>query len=186
MKFNKKIKLGIVLCLFSAIVHAEHFPVGSEVLANCHGFFSKGKIKRLYKEQYVVNFYKDSRPVLCPPFAWSSMFLVAYNPVKKYTGKLSSKGFFSSSEDAELEVGDRLKVSFKASSRGKLFSNKYSVIVVIEEINENGAALLKTSGGGEIDQQVFKRWVGTNYVSLDFSHTLTADRLTILDVEKEE
>lgn len=185
MKFKNKIKLSIVLCLFSAIVHAEHLPLGSDVLANCHGFFSKGKIKRLYKEQYVVNFYKDSRPVLCTPFAWSSMFLVPYNPVKKYTGKLSSKGFFSSSEDKELEVGDKLKVSFKATSRGTLFSHKYSVIVVIKEINENGAALLETSGGEEIDQRVFKRWVGTNYVSLDFSHTLKADRLTILDVEKE-
>lgn len=185
MRLNKKIKLSIILCLFSTVVQADHFPVGSDVLANCHGFFSKGKIKRLYKEQYVVNFYKESRPVLCTPFAWSSMFLVPYKPVSKYTGKLSGKGFFSSSEDAELEVGDKLKIFFKATSRGKLFSNKYDIIATIKEINENGAALLETIGGDAIDQQVFLRWVGTNYVSLDFSHTLTADRLTILDVEKD-
>ncbi len=185
MKFKKKIILSIVLSLFSVLVQAEHFPVGTDVLANCHGFFSKGKVKRLHKEQYVVHFYKESRPVLCTPFAWKGVFLVPYKPVNKYTGKLTGKGFFSSSEDAELEVGDKLKISFKASSRSTLFSNKYSVTVVIKEINENGAALLETKSGGDIDQQVFKRWVGTNYVSLDFSHTLTADRLTILDVEKE-
>jgi hypothetical protein len=182
----KIIKLSVLLCLFSSVAQAEHLPLGSDVLANCHGFFSKGKIKRLYKEQYVVNFYKESRPVLCTPFAWTSMFLVPYKPVEKYTARLSKKsGFFSSSEDAEVQPGDRLKVFFKATERGKLFSNKYTVIVVVKEINENGAALLVPVKGEVKAKQVFQRWVGSNYVDLDFSKALVADRLTILDVENE-
>lgn len=167
-------------------VQADHFPVGTDVLANCHGFYSKGKIKRLYKEQYVVNFYKDSRPVLCPPFAWDSMFLVAYQPVGHHIGKLKTKGgLFSGSHEETFRPGDKLKIAFKASSRGALFSHKYSVTVVIKEINANGSAQLDPISGEEMAQKVFRRWVGTNYVTLDFSGTLTADRFTIVDVEKE-
>jgi len=43
---------------------------------------------------------------------------------------------------------------------------------------------LKVVGGELKAQQVFTRWVGTNYVSLDFSEHLVADRLTILNVDK--
>ncbi len=182
---NKHFRMvpALVLCLFSVTIQADHFPVGSDVLANCHGFFARGKIKRLYKEKYVVNFYKESRPVHCTPFAWDGMFLVPYKTVAEFTGKLKSKGDFFGS-DEKFKTGDKLEIYFKASERGQFFDSKYTVTAVIKEISANGAAQLEIIGGETKDQQVFHRWVGNNYVSLDFSSALEADRLTILNVEK--
>ena len=178
MKLQKKIKLSLIFCLFSITVQADHFPVGMEVLADCHSFFSKGKIKRLHKEHYVVDFHNDSRPVLCTPFAWDSMFLVPYKPVAQYKGKINSN-------DEVFKTGDKLKINFEATARGAFFSNKYSVTATIKEINANGAAQLEITEGETEAQQLFTRWVGTNYVLLDFSNNLNADKLTILDVEKQ-
>ena len=175
--------MGFILCLFSMAVQAEHIPSGSDVLANCHGFFAKGKIKQPYKEKYTVHFYKDSRPVHCTPFAWDVMFLVPYETVNKFTGKVKPKSSFFSST-IEFEPGDKLEIYYKASERGQFLDHKYTVTVEIMEISTNGAALLKIIGGELKAQQVFNRWVGTNYVSLDFSEHLVADRLTILNVDK--
>ena len=178
MTLQKKIKLSLIFCLFSATLQADHLPVGMEVLADCHSFFSKGKIKRLHKERYVVHFYKESRPVLCTPFAWDSMFLVPYKPVTQYTGKLNSK-------EEVLKTGDKLKITFRATPRGAFFSKKYSVTTAIKEINTNGAAQLEITEGETEAQQLFTRWVGTNYIPLDFSSDLTADKLTILGIDKQ-
>jgi len=177
------ISLGLVFCFLSIQAKAEHFPVGTEVLANCHGFFAKGKIKRLYKEKFVVNFYKESRPLHCPPFAWDGMFLVAYQTKAHHAGKVTPKGEYFAKEES-FRVGDTLEIYYKASSRGQFFDTKYTVTVKIKEISANGAAQLDITGGELKAQQVFNRWVGNNYVSLDFSSTLVADRLTILNVEK--
>jgi len=183
MKQHKKITLGIVFCLFSMTAQASHFPVGSSVLANCHGFFTKGKIKRLYQEKYVVHFDKDARPAHCTPFSWDGRFLVAYQTVKKIEGKVKPKSSFFSTT-IEFEVGDQLDIYYRASERGQFLDHKLTVTVEIIEINANGAAQLKVVGGELKAQQVFTRWVGTNYVSLDFSEHLVADRLTILNVDK--
>ncbi|MCF6204160.1 MAG: hypothetical protein L3J59_10910 [Methylococcaceae bacterium] len=186
MKIQKKSVFSFIFFLLSTTVQADHFPVGSDVLANCHGFFTKGKIKRLHKERYVVHFYKDARPVHCIPFAWDSMFLVPYKPIDQYTGKVSSgEGVFGGSTEKVLKVGDKLKIFYKASERGSLFDKKYTVESVIKEINVNGAGQLETIGGEEKAQRTFQRWVGTNYVTLDFSSALVADRLTILKAEKQ-
>lgn len=184
MKFLRSIILSFIFLMFSATVHADHFPVGSDVLADCHNFFARGKIKRLYQEQYVVNFYKEARPVFCTPFAWSSMFLVAYKPVEQFTGKLKN-GFslLGGSKEQLFKTGDKLKIGFKAQLRGQLFSQKFTVTVVIKEINSNGSAQLEVIDGDGKAKQVFQRWVGTNYVLLDFSKSLVADRLTIQNVE---
>ncbi len=162
---------------------AEHIPAGSDVLANCHGFFAKGKVKQPYKEKYTIHFYKESRPVHCTPFAWDAMFLVPYQTVNKFTGKVKPKSSFFSST-IEFEPGDKLEIYYKASERGQFLDHKYTVTVEIVEISANGAALLKVIGGELKAKQVFNRWVGTNYVSLDFSSKLVADRLTILNVDK--
>lgn len=183
MKQYKKIILGLVLSFLSAIVQAEHFPVGSSVLADCHGFFAKGKIKRLYHEKYVVNFYKDARPAHCTPFSWDGRFLVPYKTVNKFEGKVKPKASFFSVA-IEFEVGDKLEIYYKASQRGQFFDHKLTVTVEILEINVNGAAQLKVIGGELKAQQVFTRWVGTNYVSLDFSRHLVADKLVIVNVDK--
>ncbi len=183
MERGKLIVLGFVFCFFSLTVRAEHFPVGSNVLANCHGFFAKGKIKRLYKEKFVVHFYKDSRPVHCTPFAWDGMFLVPYETVTHHVGKVKKQSEFFASEET-FNLGDTLEIYYKASKRGQFFDKKYTVIVKIKEISSNGAALLEITGGDTNAQQVFNRWVGSNYVSLDFSDHLEAGRLTILTVEK--
>ena len=177
MKLQKQINLSLIFCLFSTTAQADHFPVGMEVLADCHSFFSKGKIKRLHKEHYVVHFYKESRPILCTPFAWDSMFLVPYKPVAQYTGKINSN-------EEVFKTGDKLKINFEATARGAFFSHKHNVTVTIKEINANGAAQLEITEGETEAQQLFSRWVGTNYVSLDFSSNLNADKLTILGVEK--
>ena len=188
MKLQRKIVLGFIIFMLSATAQAvSNLPVGSDVLADCHGFFSKGKIKKIYKGHYVINFYKDSRPVHCPPFSWNEMFVVPYQPVDQHVGKLNSdNGFFGSTVKQVLEVGDKLKVSYKASFKGKFLAEKYTVIVAIKEINSNGAAQLEAVGGKLEAQQVFIRWVGTNYVKMDFSSSLVADKLTILKVEREE
>jgi hypothetical protein len=175
MKLQKIIKLSLVFCLFSAAVQADHLPIGMEVLADCHSFFSKGKIKRLHKERYVIHFYKESRPVLCTPFAWDSMFLVPYKPIAQYT----------TSGDEVFKTGDLLKITFRATPRGAFFSNKYSVTTAIKEINENGTAQLEITEGETEAQQLFTRWVGTNYIPLYFSSDLTADKLTILGIDKQ-
>lgn len=183
MNQQKKTVLGIIFCLFSITGQADHFPVGSSVLANCHGFFAKGKIKRLYQEKYVVHFDKDARPAHCTPFSWDGRFLVPYKTVAKFTGKVKPKSsFFSTS--IEFEVGDKLEIYYKASERGKFLDYKLTVTVEITEISANGAAKLKVVGGEVKAQQVFTRWVGTNYVLLDFSGHLVADKLTILNVDK--
>jgi len=183
MNKQKKITLGIVFCFFSITAQAGHFPLGSKVLADCHSFFAKGKIKRLYQEKYVVHFDKDARPAHCTPFSWDGRFLVPYKPVAKFTGKVKPKGsLFSSS--VEFEVGDKLAIYYRASERGQFLDHKLTVMVEIAEINVNGAAQLKVIGGEVKAQQVFTRWVGTNYVSLDFSAHLVADRLTIVNVDK--
>lgn len=178
MELQKKIKFSLLFCLFSAAIQADHFPVGTEVLANCHSFFSKGKIKRLHKEHYVVHFHKESRPVLCTPFAWDSMFLVPYKPVAQYTGKVDS-------EEVVFKTGDKLKIIFEAVARGAFFSHKYSVTAAIKEINANGAAQLEITEGEIEAQQLFTRWVGSNYVLLNSSKDLTADKLTILNINKQ-
>ena len=184
MKLLRSIIISFIFCLFSASAQADHFPVGSDVLANCHNFFARGKIKRLYQEQYVVNFYKESRPVFCTPFAWSSMFLVQYKPVDQFTGKLKTGlSLFGGSKEQVFKTGDKLKIDFKAHIRGQLFSQKFTITVVIKEINENGSAQLEAIDGELKAKQLFQRWVGTNYVLLDFSKSLTADRLTIQEVE---
>lgn len=183
MNRQKKIALGIVFCFSSFTVQADHFPVGSDVLANCHNFFTKGKIKNPYKEKYVVHFYKDARPAHCTPFAWDSAFLVPFETVNKFTGKVKPKSSFFSST-VEFEVGDQLDIYFKASERGQFLDHRYTVTVEIIEISINGAAQFKVIGGETKAQQVFTRWVGTNYVLLDFSEHLVADRLTILNVDK--
>lgn len=186
MKLQRKIIFGFIFFLASTAIQAEHFPVGSDVLADCHSFFARGKVKKLYKERYVVHFYKDARPVHCTPFAWDSMFLVPYEPIDQYAGRLSSsEGFFGGSKEQIFTAGDKLKIFYKASARGQLFDRKFTVITAIKEINSNGAAQLEIVGGEIEAQQVFNRWVGSNYVALDFSKTLVADRLTILKVEKE-
>lgn len=183
MKTHKHLICCIVFFVCSGLAYADHFPVGSIVLANCHGFFAKGKIKRLYKEQYVVNFDKDSRPVFCTPFAWSSMFLVPFKTVQEYTGKINkSSGFFNDYQDQVFKVGDRVKIDFKALSKNAFFAKKYSVVAVIKEINANGAGQLEAVEGEQVAKQVFQRWVGTNYVTLDFSEELVADKMTILNV----
>ncbi len=174
MRFYKLSWPIVLFCFFSTVSHAEHLPVGMEILANCHNFFSKGKIKRLHKEKYVINFDKDARPVLCTPFAWDSMFLVPYKPVSEYTnpnGKIFKKG-------------DLLQIEFKATPRGAFFSRKFTITAAIKEINENGTAQLEIKEGDIKAQQLFTRWVGTNYVLLDLSDDLTADKLTILNIEK--
>lgn len=175
MKLQNKIKLGLIFCLFSTTLQADHLPIGMEVLANCHSFFSKGKIKRLHKEHYVIHFYKDSRPVLCTPFAWDSMFLIPYKPVAQFT----------TPGDEVFKTGDLLKITFRATARGAFFSHKFSITVAIKEINENGAAQLEIKEGETEAKQLFIRWVGTNYVPLDFSSDLTADKLTILKISKQ-
>lgn len=186
MKQQRKIVFSFIFFLISTTIQADHFPVGTDVLANCHGFFAKGKVKKLYKERYVVHFYKDARPVHCTPFAWDSMFLVSYEPIDQYTGRLSSKdGFFGGTTEEVLKVGDKLKISYKASIRGRFLDKKATITVVIKEINANGAGQLETVDGEMEAQQIFQRWVGTNYVTLDFSSALKADRLTILKAEKE-
>ncbi len=165
----------VLFCFFSTISQAEHLPIGMEILANCHNFFSKGKIKRLHKERYVINFDKDARPVLCTPFAWDSMFLVPYQPVPEYTtpnGEIFKKG-------------DLLNIEFKATPRGAFFSRKFTITVAIKEINANGTAQLEIKEGDIKAQQLFTRWVGTNYVLLDSPDDLTADKLTILDIKKQ-
>ncbi len=184
MKLLRSIIISFICCLFSASAQSDHFPIGSDVLADCHNFFARGKIKRLYQEQYVVNFYKESRPVFCTPFAWSSMFLVQYKPVDQFTGKLkTSLSLFGGSKEHVFKTGDKLKIDFKAHIRGQLFSHKFTVTVVIKEINENGSAQLEAIDGELKAKQLFQRWIGTNYVLLDFSKSLTADRLTIQEVE---
>lgn len=186
MKQQKKIVLGFIFFLISTTIQAGHFPVGSDVLADCHGFFAKGKVKKLHKERYVVHFYKDARPVHCTPFAWDIMFLVAYEPISEHVAKLhSNDGFFSGTKEEILKVGDKLKVSYRASIKGKFLDKKATITVAIKDINANGAAQLEIVDGELEAQQIFQRWVGTNYVTLDFSSKLTADRLTILKVEKE-
>ena len=174
MKPQKNIMLSLVFCLFSATLQADHLPIGMEVLANCHSFFSKGKIKRLHKEHYVVDFHKDSRPVLCTPFAWDSMFLIPYKPVAEFT----------TPGDEVFKAGDLLKITFRATARGAFFSHKFSVTTAIKEINENGAAQLEITEGEFEARQLFTRWVGTNYVPLNSSKDLTADKLTILGISK--
>ena len=175
-----------ILCLTSLSLSAEHFKVGMVVLADCHGFFAKGKIKRQHKESYVIHFDKDSRPIFCVPFAWDNEFVVAYKPVQEYTGQLeTSSGIFGNNTEPEVfKTGEKLKVTFKVLEKDAMFSDKYTVSVVIQEINFNGAAVLKAVAGDEKAQKVFTRWVGTNYVTLDFSRSLKADRLTFLKVEK--
>jgi hypothetical protein len=187
MKLHRKIALSLLLFVLAATAQAESPIVGSDVLANCHGFFAKGKVKKMYKDHYVINFYKDARPIHCPPFSWNAMFVVPYQPVDQYVGKLNSdNGFLGSTVKQVLEVGDTLKVAYKASFKGQFFAKKYTVIVEIKEINSNGSAQLEPIDGEIEAQQVFRRWVGTNYVTLDFSSSLTADKLTILKVEKIE
>lgn len=183
MKQQKKIILAVIFSLFSMAVQADHFPVGTDVLTDCHGFFTKGKIKRMHKEKYVVHFYKDARPAHCTPFSWDGRFIVPYETVTKFTGKVKPKSSFFSTT-VEFEVGDKLGIYYKASERGQFIDHKYTVTVEIKEINASGAAQLKVIGGETKGQQVFTRWVGTNYVSLDFSSALVADRLTILNVDK--
>ncbi len=183
MDRRKLIVLSFVFCFFSAAAQAEHFPVGSTVLANCHGFFAKGKIKRLYKEKFVVHFYKDSRPVHCTPFAWDGMFLVPYETVTHHVGKVKQSNELFASEET-FSLGDTLEIYYKASKRGQFFDSKYTVLTKITEISANGAALMEIVGGELKAQQVFNRWVGTNYVTLDFSSDLEAGRLTILSVKK--
>ncbi len=180
---HHQIIIGFIFCIFSTIAQAEHIPGGTEVLADCHGFWAKGKIKQPYREKYTVHFYKDSRPVHCTPFAWDVMFLVPFETVNKYTGKVKPKSSFFSTT-VEFEPGDKLEIYYKASERGKFLDYKSTVTVEIAEISVNGAALLKVIGGEPKAQQVFTRWVGTNYVSLDFSRKLVADKLTILNVDK--
>jgi len=183
MSQQKKIILSVIFCFFSISAQAEHFIVGSDVLANCHNFFTKGKVKQPYKEKYVIHFYKDARPAHCTPFAWDSAFLVPFKAISKFTGKVKPKSSFFSIA-VEFEVGDKLDIYYRASERGQFLDHKYTVTVEIAEISANGAAQLKVIGGEIKAQQVFTRWVGTNYVSLDFSEHLVADRLTILNVDK--
>jgi len=183
MKQQKKLTLGIVFCLFSMAAQADHYPVGTQVLTDCHGFFAKGKIKRMYQEKYVVHYDKSSRPAHCTPFSWDGRFVVPYKSVTKYTGKIKPKASFFSTT-IEFEVGDKLDIYYKASERGKFLDDKLTVTVEIVEIIANGAAQFKVIGGEVKAQQQFTRWVGTNYVSLDFSSHLVADRLTILNVDK--
>ena len=184
MKLHRSIVLSFIFIIFPAIAQAEHFPVGTNVLADCHSFFAKGKIKRLYHEQYVVNFYKDARPLFCTPFAWSSMFLVPYKPVSQIKGKLKTGlSLIGGSKEHLFKTGDKLKIDFKAHLRGQLFSQKFTVTVVIKEININGSAQLEVVDGELKAKQVFQRWVGSNFVLLDFTKSLVADRLTIQDVE---
>jgi ribosomal protein L31 len=180
---QQKIIIGLIFYIFSTVVQAEHIPVGIDVLADCHGFFAKGKVKQPYKEKYTVHFYKESRPVHCTPFAWDVMFLVPFETVKKFTGKVKPKSSFFSST-VEFEPGDKLEIYYKVSERGKFLDYKSTVTVEIVEISVNGAALLKVIGGEPKAQQLFTRWVGTNYVLLDFSRKLVADRFTILNVDK--
>lgn len=184
MKRYSKVLLSLIFFLLSNSVQAEHLLVGSDVLANCHGFFSKGKVKKTHKERYVVHFYKDVRPVLCTPFAWDIMFLVPFESVEQYKGKLSSS-FFGGATDQIFKVGDKLKIKFRASIRGQFLNLNGDVSTVIKSINANGAAQLEVVAGEDKAKLIFTRWVGTNYVSLDFSKTLVADRLTILKVEME-
>ncbi|MCK5829274.1 MAG: hypothetical protein KAH20_03135 [Methylococcales bacterium] len=185
MKQPKKVVLSFIFFLISTTIQADHFPVGTDVLANCHGFFARGKVKKLYKERYVVHFYKDARPVHCTPFAWDSMFLVAYEPIEQHIAKLSSKdSFFRGSKEEVLKTGDKLNVSYKASIKGRFLDKKATITVAIKEINANGAAQLEIVDGELEAKQIFQRWVGTNYVTMDFSSLLKADRLTILKVEK--
>lgn len=174
MKLSKSAWSFIIFCFFSTAAMAEHLPVGMEILANCHNFFSKGKIKRLHKEKYVINFDKDARPVLCTPFAWDSMFLVPYKPVPEYTNP----------QGETFKKGDILKIEFKATPRGAFFSRKYTITATVKEINASGSAQLEIKEGEVEAQQLFSRWVGTNYVLLDSSEDLTADKLTILSIEK--
>lgn len=186
MKINKISKLLLLTTLTSVTAYAEHIPIGSHVLAECHGFFTKGKIKRMHKESYVINFDKDSRPVMCTPFAWDAMFLVPYQPVNEYTGKLVTKSmFFSVSNEEVFKIGDQLKITFEAKkSRSSMLSKQFSVTTTIQEINANGAALLKVTDGEQAAKQAFELWVGTNYVLLDFTKDHTAERLSFTEVEK--
>ncbi|MEE9397756.1 MAG: hypothetical protein V3V31_12165 [Methylococcales bacterium] len=188
MKKLKIIPLVLVSYLISAGAGAEHYPVGSVILADCHGFFTKGKIKRLYKEDYVVDFDKDARPLLCTPYVWDNEFVVPYAPVSQYTGKIEVDpgGFGSDGRDVEFQVGDRLSIEFEVE-KNALFSDKYAVIVAIREINSNGAASMDVVGGGDVEAKAaFNLWVGTNYIALDFTRKLKADKLEILKVEREE
>ena len=63
MKMLKRTLLISVLCFISLSLSADHFKVGMTVLADCHGFFAKGKIKRFFKDNTLVNqiFIKDSK-----------------------------------------------------------------------------------------------------------------------------
>ncbi len=186
MKRLTCINFIVLSALFFSPAYAEHLPVGSDVLANCHGFFSKGKIKRMHKESYVINFYKDSRPVMCTPFAWDSDFLVPYKIVPEYTGKLVTKsGFFSVSNEEVFRPGDKLKIQFQAKkTRGAFLSKEFTVVAQIKEINANGSALLEVVDGQTGAKQAFECWVGTNYVLLDFTKDHTAEKLSFVYVEK--
>ena len=186
MKILKTIPSVLAICFFSTGADAEHYPVGSVILADCHGFFTKGKIKRLYKEDYVVNFNKDARPLLCTPYVWDNEFVVPYAPVSQYTGKIEVDpgGFGSEGRDVEFQVGDKLSIEFEVE-KNALFSDKYSVIVAIKEINSNGAASMDIIDGDSEAKAAFTRWVGTNYIALDFTRKLKADKLEFLKVERE-
>ncbi len=186
MKLQLKL-IGLIFCFSVTTLQAEHLPIGSEVLANCHGFHAKGKVKRLHKEHYVINFPKQSRPLFCTPFAWDSMFLTPFQTVPHYTGKLQNKsGFFSVTNEVTFKAGDKLTIYFREKPRGHMFTNEYTVDVVIKEIASNGSALLQvvkdqapTEAG-----RIFNRWVGGNYVILDFTDDLVAERFTITGAEK--
>ena len=185
MKLQKRITFSIIICLVSGISQADHLPIGMNVLAKCHSFYSKGEIKRLHKEKYVIDFDKNSRPVLCTPFAWDSEFLVPYKPVPEYSGQLNTdEGVFGGSKEQAFKRGDKLKIEFEATPRGAMFSSNYSVTVTIKEINSNGAAQMDIIAGESEAKQLFERWVGTNYVMLDFSEKMSAEKLTIKGAEK--
>ncbi len=188
MKITRLTPFVLLAALFIPTAHAEHLPVGADVLANCHGFFSKGKIKRMHKENYVIDFYKDSRPLMCTPFAWEATFLVLYKPVTEYNGKLVTKsGFFSVSNEELFRIGDKLKIKFEAKKNRHAFLSKtFTITTTIKEINENGAATLEAVSGETTAKQAFNRFVGTNYVLLDFTKDHTAETLSFLEVEKVE
>lgn len=185
MKFLVKIML-IIIGVYPSMSTAESFELGETVLADCHGFFAKGKIKRKQLDKYVIHFNKDARPIMCVPFAWDDAFIVKYKPVGKYTGQVVTEHglLMNKSSDVMLKTGDNLNIKFKVLERDHMLSDKYAVSVKIKEINSNGAALLEVVAGGAKAQQVFDRWVGTNYVTMDFTRSLKADRLTFLEVSR--
>jgi hypothetical protein len=185
MKIFNKILL-IFCCVNYVSAAAEIIQVGDTVLADCHGFFAKGKIKRKQNDRYVIHFNKDARPIMCVPFAWDRAFIVNYKPVEKHVAKLVTNSgiIIDTTEEAMLKTNDILKITFKVRERDAMLRDKYTITAMVKEININGAALLEAVSGTTKAKQAFNLWVGTNYVSLDFSRSLKADRLTFLEVTK--